>query len=53
MKELSALTKRSKAIATRKIKPTQKAKNVTRPKRARQQESMSWQLLIDRERMLI
>ena len=53
MKEFNTIAKRKKSIPTRKLKAAPKAKNSSLPRRARQQQTMSWQLLIDRERMLI
>jgi hypothetical protein len=54
MKEFNSIGKPAKRLATRKLKGMSKAKKPTLPRRPQQQQqTMSWQLLIDRERMLI
>jgi len=53
MKEFNTLSKRTKATPTRKQKIAPKAKRFSLPRKQSPQPILSWQLLIDRERMLI
>ena len=53
MKEHHTTAKRTKAISSRKLKATPKLNDSVMPRRTGRQPTRSWQLLIDRERMLI
>jgi len=53
MKEMNTGPKRAKSIQNNKSKAAPKIKSSSLLKRQPQQPTMSWQLLIDRERMLI